>query len=106
MPPKPRIVRFRSAAHLARLRKLACTIPGCRGTPVDAHHLRHLQANGTGLKPSDALTVPLCRWKHHSATSSEGVHHVGSEAEWWAARNIDPEPIAARLWAETEKPSE
>jgi hypothetical protein len=104
MPPKPRIVRFRSAAHLARLRKLACTIPGCRGTPVDAHHLRHLQANGTGLKPSDALTVPLCRWKHHSATSNEGVHHVGSEAEWWAARNIDPEPIAARLWAETEKP--
>ena len=103
IPPKPRIVRFRSAAHLARLRKLACTIPGCRGTPVDAHHLTHVEMRGMGLKSSDANAVPLCRWVHHSATSNDGVHHVGSESEWWAARNIDPEPIAARLWAESEK---
>jgi hypothetical protein len=102
MPPKPRIARFRSAVHLARLRKLACTIPGCRGTPVDPHHLRHLQANGMKLKPGDSLCVPLRRWKHHSATSNDGVHYVGDEAGWWEARGIDPGPIAARLWAEME----
>jgi hypothetical protein len=102
MPPKPRIVRFRSAAHLNRLRKLACTIPGCRGTPVDPHHLTHLERRGMGLKSSDQFAVPLCRWVHHSATSNDGVHHVGDEASWWEARGIDPAPIAARLWAETE----
>jgi hypothetical protein len=82
MPPKPRIVRFRSPPHLARLRKLACTIPGCRGFPVDAHHLTHVTQNGMGLKASDANAVPLCRWRHHSATSNEGVHHVGDEFAW------------------------
>lgn len=100
----PRIVRFRSKTHLARLRTLACTIPGCRGTPVDPHHLTHLTGNGMGLRASDALTVPLCRWKHHSATSNDGVHHTGSESSWWEQRAIDPELIAAQLWAETEKP--
>jgi hypothetical protein len=99
LPPKP--VRVRNPKHLARLRTLPCTIPGCRGGPVDAHHLTHIQPRGKGLKASDSLTVPLCRWSHHSATSQAGVHHVGSESAWWRLWAIDPETIAARLWAES-----
>jgi hypothetical protein len=100
LPPKP--IRIRSAKHLARLRKLACTIPECGGFPVDAHHLTHVEKRGLGQKPSDALTVPLCRWRHHSATSNDGVHHVGNESDWWRARDIDPVTIAQRLWNESE----
>jgi hypothetical protein len=94
-------LRLRSPSHLARLRKLACCIPDCRRQPVDAHHLSHVQPKGRGLKASDSLTVPLCRWTHHSETSPLGVHHVGSEADWWRARAINPLPIAAMLWAES-----
>jgi hypothetical protein len=50
------------------------------------------------------LTVPLCRWTHHTAASRAGVHAVGNEAAWWRAHNLDPLPIAARLWAESEVP--
>lgn len=102
LPPNP--ARLRSRRHLARLRTLPCCIPGCRGWPVDAHHLNHLQLRATGLKASDSLTVPLCRWTHHSATSRVGVHAAGSEANWWRAKNLDPLPIASRLWAESETP--
>ena len=104
LPVRPKIARFRSARHLARLRTLPCCVPGCRKGPVDAHHLTHVQKRGLGQKASDSLAVPLCRFGHHSAASNNGVHHVGNERAWWAALGIDPEPIAAVLWAETERP--
>jgi hypothetical protein len=62
-----------------------------------------VQPKGKGLRAGDQFTVPLCRWKHHSETSANGVHHAGREADWWKALNIDPVMIAGRLWAETEK---
>lgn len=102
LPPHPE--RLRSRRHLARLRLLPCCIPGCRGWPVDAHHLTHAQPRARGLRVGDQYATPLCRWTHHSATSRAGVHASGNEAAWWRAHNLDPLPIAARLWAESEGP--
>lgn len=99
-----RPVRLRSRIHLQRLAELRCTIPGCTGWPVDPHHLTFVQPRARGLKASDELTVPLCRYRHHSAASRFGVHHSGDERGWWMVMGIDPEPIAARLWAESETP--
>jgi hypothetical protein len=102
IPDRP--VRLRSPAHLRRLMTLRCTISGCAGWPVDPHHLTYVQPKARGLKPSDEFCVPLCRWRHHLAVSREAVHAVGREADWWRAHNLDPLPIAARLWAESEGP--
>lgn len=100
-----RPIRLRSRVHLRRLETLCCTIPGCAGWPVDPHHLTHIQPKARGLKASDSLTVPLCRWRHHLAVSPVAVHATGNnERAWWAAHDIDPEPIAAMHWAESEGP--
>jgi hypothetical protein len=41
---------------------------------------------------SDEFTVPLCRLHHHE------LHRAGNEAAWWQKLNIDPFPVALRLW--------
>jgi hypothetical protein len=99
----PKTERLRSPRHLAWIRTLPCTIPDCWRQPVDPHHLTHIQPKGRGLRASDALTVPLCRWGHHSATSATGVHHVGDERAWWLRWQINPVAIAARLWVESNQ---
>lgn len=100
IPDRP--VRLRAPVHLRRLSTLRCTIPGCGGWPVDPHHLTFVQAKARGLRSGDQFAVPLCRYRHHLAISREGVHATGNERRWWADRGVDPEPIAARLWAESE----
>jgi hypothetical protein len=45
---------------------------------------------GTGYKPSDRYTVPLC-------TACHAEQHRG-ELSFWAALQIDPLNIALRLW--------
>jgi hypothetical protein len=102
LPPHPE--RLRSRRHLARLRLLPCCIPGCRGWPVDAHHLKCGPERGGTVRASDNFAVPLCRWTHHTAASRAGVHAAGNEAAWWRAHNLDPLVIASRLWAESETP--
>ena len=102
IPDRP--VRRRSPGHLARLKTLRCTIPYCAGWPVDPHHLTFAQPKARGLRAGDQYTVPLCRFRHHLATSREGVHATGNERRWWSDRGIDPVPIAERLWAESETP--
>jgi hypothetical protein len=99
----PKTERLRSPRHLAWIRTLPCTIHDCGRQPVDPHHLTHVQPKGRGLRSSDALAVPLCRWGHHSATSPIGVHHFGDEAAWWLGWAIDPVAIAARLWSESNQ---
>jgi hypothetical protein len=54
------------------------------------------------LKVSDEFTVPLCAI-HHSEN-----HTTGDERGWWQKHNLDPLPIARRLWEEScsaEKPT-
>jgi hypothetical protein len=44
---------------------------------------------------SDEFTVPVCRVHHRE------LHRSGDEAAWWRRLNIDPLPVALRLWQQT-----
>lgn len=63
----------RNPRYLAAVRALPCSVPDCRTTePVHAHHVRTAANSGTGLKPPDDQTVPLCQF-HHLC-----VHEMGA----------------------------
>ena len=68
----------------------------CGRTPSHAHHIRHAQPRGLGLKVSDEFTVPLCATHHHH------IHDTTREREWWQERNVDPLTIARALWQESQ----
>lgn len=55
----------RDAAHLKWIRQQPCCVPGCewRGI-IHAHHIRTAANSGTGMKPPDRDTVPMCG-PHH-----------------------------------------
>ena len=63
--------RLIAPGHLAWVRSLACAVPGCRARPCDAHHVRDGTGGGTGFKPGDDWTVPLCHRCHLE------LHQVG-----------------------------
>lgn len=73
----PKVLRMRpnpgrSPKHLAAVRKLPCCLGlvSCHG-PIHAHHVRTAATSGTGLKPSDYQTVPLCE-RHHREIHNHG----------------------------------
>jgi hypothetical protein len=49
---------------------------------------------------SDEFIVPVCRVHHRE------LHRSGDEAAWWRRLNIDPLPIALRLWQQTRSDEE
>jgi hypothetical protein len=49
---------------------------------------------------SDEFTVPVCRLHHRE------LHRSGDEAAWWRRLNIDPLPVALKLWQHTRSGSE
>lgn len=70
---KPR-ARRKSDAHRAWVRDHFCSVPGCQLMPIECAHVR-LGANaGIGQKPSDAMTISLCR-EHHAEQ-----HRMGEES--------------------------
>src|SRR5262245_36314596 len=54
--------RIRSKQHLRYVATQPCAV--CGRTPSHAHHIRHAQPRGLGLKVSDEFTVPLCAIHH------------------------------------------
>lgn len=78
--------------HLSWIRKLPCSVhgPDCRGR-VHAHHVRENTGAGTGLKPGDAWTVPLCGEFHHLE-----FHRIGAQS-FAAKHGIDLRALAIRL---------
>src|SRR5215469_8682203 len=66
-----------------------------RLVPSDPHHLTFTQPRGLGYRVSDEFTVPVCRIHHRE------LHRSGDEAAWWQKLNIDPLPVALRLWQHT-----
>jgi hypothetical protein len=64
----------------------------CGRTPADPHHLRFAQPRAMSRKVSDEFTVPVCRIHHRE------LHTHGDERLWWKRLDIDPLPIALRLW--------
>jgi hypothetical protein len=82
--------RYRDREHLKFVSLQACVVCGRR--PSDPHHLRFMQPRSIGRRVSDEFTVPLYRTHHRS------LHRAGDEPAWWAARNLDPVAVAAKLW--------
>jgi hypothetical protein len=82
--------RYRNKDHVRFVATLACIV--CGRQPSDPHHIRFAQKRALGRKVSDEFTVPLCRIHHRE------LHRHGDEAAWWSTVNIDPMPIALKLW--------
>ena len=80
-------IKVRSQKYLAHIRKHPCLI--CGTTEVQAHHLRHADQRGWGMKNGDEWAVPLCA-DHHM-----DCHRTGKENMWWVMNGID-----AMAWAE------
>jgi len=89
--------RIRSKEHLRFVAEQPCLI--CGRAPSHAHHIRYAQPRGVGLKVSDEFTVPLCAI-HHSEN-----HGTGNERQWWQKHDLDPLPVARRLWQESQSGS-
>jgi hypothetical protein len=82
--------RYRNKDHVRFVATQPCTV--CGRQPSDPHHIRFAQKRALGRKVSDEFTVPLCRIHHRE------LHRRGDEAAWWNSVNIDPMPIALKLW--------
>jgi hypothetical protein len=86
-PARQRSPQVRYAAALPRLRP---------STVGSASPLRFTQPRALGRTVSDEFLVPICRLHHRE------LHRSGDEATWWQKLNIDPIPVALRLWQQTQ----
>jgi hypothetical protein len=66
--------RVRSPSHLAWVRSHACCVPGCKGMPIEAAHVRSSMEGGMGLKPGDDWTISLCAGHHREQHQRGEVH--------------------------------
>lgn len=82
---------YRSDSYRKWIRGHECLVKSaeCKG-PMEAAHIRIGTDGGTGFKPSDWWTLPLCD-KHHAE------QHTG-ERSFYAKYKLDPKPIAMTFW--------
>ena len=95
--------------HLNWIRTLPCLVAcqgvlerrgGRCGTVIHAHHVRLGTGGGTGMKPADRWTVPLCPRHHlelhnHGALTFNRVH--GLDLRGLAAQLADISPYLTEL---------
>jgi hypothetical protein len=86
-------VRLRDKDHRKFVLRQACLV--CGRVPSDPHHLTFTQPRALGRRVSDEFIVPVCRVHHRE------LHRSGDEAAWWRRLNIDPLPVALKLWQQT-----
>ena len=86
-------VRLRNKEHRKFVTRQPCLV--CGRVPSDSHHLTFTQSRALGRRVSDEFSVPVCRIHHRE------LHRSGDEAAWWQKLNIDPLPVALRLWQHT-----
>jgi hypothetical protein len=86
-------VRLRDKDHRKFVLRQPCLV--CGRMPSDPHHLTFTQPRALGRRVSDEFVVPVCRTHHRE------LHRSGNEAAWWQRLNIDPIPVALRLWQQT-----
>jgi ERF superfamily len=86
-------LRLRDKDHRRYVLRQACLV--CGRVPSDPHHLTFTQPRALGRRVSDEFIVPVCRVHHRE------LHRSGNEAAWWQKFNIDPIPVALRLWQHT-----
>jgi len=87
-------VRLRNKEHRKFVTRQPCLV--CGRVPSDSHHLTFAQPRALGHRVSDEFTVPVCRIHHRE------LHRSGDEAAWWRKLNIDPLPVALRLWQHSQ----
>jgi len=87
-------VRLRDKEHRKFVTRQPCLV--CGRVPSDSHHLTFAQPRALGHRVSDEFTVPVCRIHHRE------LHRSGNEAGWWQKLNIDPVPVALRLWKHSQ----
>jgi hypothetical protein len=87
-------VRLRDKDHRRFVLRQACLV--CGRVPSDPHHLTFTQPRALGRRVSDEFTVPVCRVHHRE------LHRSGNEVAWWRTLNIDPLPVALKLWQQTQ----
>jgi hypothetical protein len=85
--------RLRDKDHQRFVVRQACLV--CGRVPSDPHHLTFTQPRALGRRVSDEFIVPVCRVHHRE------LHRSGDEVAWWRRLNIDPVPVALRLWQQT-----
>jgi hypothetical protein len=84
LPPRRKTPRYGTAprrvfqVHRAWVRKHACSIKGCKGSPIEFAHLRTSANSGVGLKPPDSCGISLCRG-HHLRAHARGHVTVAEE---------------------------
>jgi hypothetical protein len=83
-------VRLRDKDHRKFVLRQPCLV--CGRVPSDPHHLTFTQPRALGRRVSDEFTVPVCRVHHRD------LHRSGDEVAWWRRLNIDPLPVALKLW--------
>jgi ERF superfamily len=86
-------VRLRDKDHRRFVLRQPCLV--CGRVPSDPHHLTFTQPRALGRRVSDEFIVPVCRVHHRE------LHLSGDEFAWWRSLNIDPLPVALRLWQHT-----
>jgi ERF superfamily len=86
-------VRLRDKEHRKFVMRQPCLV--CGRVPSDPHHLTFTQPRALGRRVSDEFTVPLCRVHHRE------LHRSGDETAWWRLLNIDPLPVALKLWQQS-----
>jgi hypothetical protein len=91
-------VRLRDKDHRKFVLRQPCLV--CGRVPSDPHHLTFTQPRALGRRVSDEFIVPVCRVHHRE------LHRSGDEAAWWQRFNIDPVPVALRLWQQTRADGE
>lgn len=94
---KPSEVK-RDANYLALIRRCPCL--SCDQDPAGiAAHVRMSRAGkpiaGTGMKPGDQWTLPLCDACH---TSGPGAQHRVGEVMFWSDLGIDPIVTCQKLY--------
>lgn len=94
---------YRNDDYLGYIREQPCL--RCGDAPfedgaTEAAHVRILGSGGTGLKPSDYRTVPLCHECH-------AIQHLKGERTFWGYMEVRPEvAVAALIMGYLERPRE
>jgi hypothetical protein len=88
-----KVVRLRDKDHRKFVLRQPCLV--CGRLPSDPHHLTFTQPRALGRRVSDEFIVPVCRLHHRE------LHRSGDELGWWRRLNVDPIPIALRLWQQS-----
>jgi len=91
-------IRLRDKDHRKFVLRQPCLV--CGRVPSDPHHLTFTQPRALGRRASDEFIVPVCRLHHGE------LHRSGDEVAWWQGFNIDPLPVALRLWQHTRADGE